>query len=598
MREGVTVITAREINQKFLKYFESRGHAIIQSSSIIPENDPTALFISAGMHPLVPFLLGQPHPRGKRLADIQKCLRTDDIDEVGDGCHHTFFLMLGNWSLGDYFKKEAIEMSWEFLTSKDWLGLDKDRIAVTCFAGDADAPKDEESAQIWQSLGVPKERIFFNGKEDNWWGPAGMTGPCGPDTEMFYYTGKKEAECDKEGCGPGCHCGLWVEIWNDVFMQYNKTKEGTFEKIKQRNVDTGMGLERITAVMQGAASDYETELFAPAMKWIRENSKSYNERSARIIADHLRAAVFVLADEKGVVPSNVEHGYILRRLIRRAIRHGRQCGLPAPFCRKVAEIFIEIYGNDWPELKKNREFALAELEKEEARFAETIERGLKEFEKIVTEMRGEIIDGKNAFLLFQSYGFPLEITEELARERGKSVDKKGFEAELERHKELSRMSTTQKFASGLADYSEKTVALHTATHLLHAALRKVLGEHVRQRGSNITPERLRFDFSHPEKMTPEQIKQVEDLVNSWIRQGIPVERKEETIEEARKEGALAFFDAKYGEVVSVYTIPGASKEVCTGPHVNNTAELGSFKIIKEEAVSAGVRRIKAVIEKK
>lgn len=592
-----SLITAKELRQKYLDYFRQKGHTIIESASVIPENDPTVLFISAGMHPLVPFLLGQPHPGGKRLADIQKCLRTDDIDEVGDGCHHTFFFMLGNWSLGDYFKKEAIEMSWEFLTSKEWLGLDKERIAVTCFEGDDDAPRDEESAKIWESLGVLRERIFFNGKKDNWWGPAGQTGPCGPDTEMFYYTGRKEKECDQEGCGPGCHCGLWVEIWNDVFMEYNKTKEGRFEALKQKNVDTGMGLERITAVMQNAASDYETELFAPIMKWIKENSKNYDERAARIIADHLRAAVFVLADDRAVVPSNVEHGYILRRLIRRAIRHGRLCGLPSPFCRKIGEIVIEIYKDDWPELEKNGGFAIAELEKEENRFAETLERGLKEFERIFASTKDNVIDGKHAFLLFQSYGFPLEMTEELARERGKTVDRKGFENEMERHKELSREGISQRFASGLADYSEKTVALHTATHLLQAALRKVLGEHVQQKGSNITPERLRFDFTHGEKLTPEQIKQVEELVNKWIKEKINVERKEETIEEARAEGALAFFSAKYGEKVSVYVIPGASKEVCTGPHVNNTGELGTFKIIKEESVSAGVRRIKAILEK-
>ncbi|MEM0437748.1 MAG: alanine--tRNA ligase [Candidatus Micrarchaeia archaeon] len=590
------MFTAEEIQRKYLRFFELKGHAIINSAPVIPENDPTVLFTTAGMHPLVPFLLGQPHPSGKRLANVQKCLRTDDIDEVGDASHHTFFFMLGNWSLGDYFKKEAIEMSWEFLTGKEWLGIPKERIAVTCFAGDADAPKDEESAQVWLSLGVPRERIYFKGKKDNWWGPAGLTGPCGPDTEMFYYTGVKERECDQDGCGPGCHCGLWVEIWNDVFMQYNKTKDGKFELLSQKNVDTGMGLERTAAVMQGVKSDYETELFLPVMEWIRRNSTKYNERSARIIADHMRAAVFVLADDRAVVPSNVEHGYILRRLIRRAIRHARTCGIGRNnICKEIAEIYIGIYGKMWPELERNREFVMQELEREERRFAETLERGMREFERIVSGV-GDIIPGKEAFLLYQSYGFPIEITEELARERGKSVDRKGFEEELARHQELSREGTKQKFASGLADYSEKTVRLHTATHLLQAALRKVLGETVQQKGSNITPERLRFDFTHGEKMTPEQIRQVEDLVNGWIRQGIPVERKEETIEEAKQEGALAFFTAKYGERVSVYTIPGASKEVCTGPHVKNTAEIGKFRIVKEEAVSAGVRRIKAVVE--
>ncbi|MGC8851242.1 MAG: alanine--tRNA ligase [Candidatus Micrarchaeia archaeon] len=589
------MLSAKEITDKYLEFFKRKQHAVIESASLIPENDPTVLFTTAGMHPLVPFLLGQPHPRGKRLANVQKCLRTDDIDEVGDACHHTFFFMLGNWSLGDYFKKEAIEMSWEFLTSPEWLGIPKERIAVTCFTGDSDAPKDEESAAVWRSLGVPEERIFFNGKKDNWWGPAGQSGPCGPDTEMFYFTGRKEGECDKEGCGPGCHCGRWVEIWNDVFMEYNKNKDGSFTKLAQQNVDTGMGLERTAAVLQGASSDYETELFKPVMDWLKQNAVSSNEKSLRIIADHLRAATFVLADEKGVTPSNVEHGYVLRRLIRRAIRHARQIGVKTPFCRKVAELFIEIYGADWPELTRNKAFVFAELEKEEKRFAETLERGIHEFERIFLESSGRI-SGENAFLLYQSYGFPLEMTVELAKEKNGVVDETGFQEALEKHQKTSRESNKQKFASGLADFSEKTIALHTATHLLQAALRKFLGESVQQKGSNITPERLRFDFSWPEKLSPQQIKLVEDQVNEWIKQGIPVERKEETIEEARKEGALAFFTAKYGEKVSVYTIPGASKEVCTGPHVENTSKLGKFKILKEEAVSAGVRRIKAVLE--
>jgi len=589
-------LNAKKITEKYLKFFESKQHAVISSVSLIPENDPTVLFTTAGMHPLVPFLLGQPHPRGKRLANIQKCLRTDDIDEVGDGCHHTFFFMLGNWSLGDYFKKEAIEMSWEFLTSEKWLGLDKERIAVTCFGGDADAPKDEESARVWASLGIPKERIFFNGKKDNWWGPAGQTGPCGPDTEMFYYTGRQDRACDQPGCGPGCHCGKWVEVWNDVFMEYNKTKDGKYEKLSQQNVDTGMGLERITAVMQGTASDYETELFKPIMDWLNHNSKKQDVKSMRIIADHLRAAVFVLADDKGVVPSNVEHGYVLRRLIRRAIRHAHSIGVQGKFCRKLAEIVVGIYGEEWPELKHNQAFVYSELEKEEQRFAETLERGLHEFEKLFAQANGKL-SGEHAFLLYQSYGFPLEMTVELAREKNGCVDEKGFVAALEKHQALSRESSKQKFASGLADYSEKTVALHTATHLLQAALRQVLGTHVQQKGSNITPERLRFDFSHGEKMTAEQLKKTEELVNHWISEGIEVERKEEPLEQAKKEGALAFFTAKYNEIVSVYSIGSVSKEVCTGPHVDNTSRLGKFKILKEEGVAAGVRRIKAVLEK-
>ena len=589
-------MNAKEITAKYLKFYESKQHATISSVSLIPENDPTVLFTTAGMHPLVPFLLGQPHPRGKKLANAQKCLRTDDIDEVGDGCHHTFFFMLGNWSLGDYFKKEAIEMSWEFLTSPKWLGMPKEKIAVTCFGGDKDAPKDEESANVWTSLGVPKERIFFNGKKDNWWGPAGQTGPCGPDTEMFYYTGKKDCACDQHGCGPGCHCGKWVEIWNDVFMEYNKTKDGKFEKLKQQNVDTGMGLERVAAVMQDAPSDYETELFKPLMDWLKKNSQRQDVKSMRIIADHLRAAVFVLADDKGVAPSNVEHGYILRRLIRRAIRHAHTLGVEGQFCKKLAEIVVKIYGDEWPELKRNQAFVYSELEKEEQRFAETLERGLHEFEKIFAQADGKL-SGEHAFLLYQSYGFPLEMTAELAREKKGSVDEKAFSAALEKHQDLSRESCKQKFSSGLADYSEKTVALHTATHLLQAALRQVVGTHVQQKGSNITPERLRFDFTHGEKMTPEQLKKVEELVNKWIAEGIAVNRKEESLVEAQKEGALAFFAAKYDEKVSVYTIGNASTEVCTGPHVDNTSRLGKFKILKEEAVAAGVRRIKAVLER-
>ncbi|HII38411.1 TPA: alanine--tRNA ligase, partial [Candidatus Micrarchaeota archaeon] len=556
---------------------------------------PTVLFTTAGMHPLVPYLLGQKHPLGKRLVNVQKCIRTSDIDEVGDESHHTFFEMLGNWSLGDYFKRETIEWSWEFLTSKKWLGIHKERLAVTCFAGDSDAPRDDESARIWEELGVPKKRIFFHGKKDNWWGPAGQSGPCGPDTEIFYDAAKRSRECDQEGCGPGCHCGKWVEIWNDVFMEYEKTKDGKFEKLAQRNVDTGMGLERTAAVLQGVENDYETDLFAPLIKEIQGLACEHDVVSERIIADHLRAAVFVLADPRGVRPSNVEHGYVIRRLIRRAVRHARKLGASKEFCRQLGEKVISIYGNSWPELIRNKQFVLDELETEEKRFNETLERGLKEFEKLAAAGTGISCDG--AFLLYQSYGFPIEMTAELAKERGLPVDEKGFCLCLEKHQELSRESCKQKFSSGLADQSEKTVALHTASHLLQAALRKVLGTHVQQKGSNITPERLRFDFTHSEKVNAEQLKAVEQQVNAWISQGIPVERREETLEKAKAEGALAFFSTKYDERVSVYTIKGASKEVCTGPHVSNTAELGRFKILKEESVSAGVRRIKAVLEK-
>ncbi len=584
--------TGKKLVKAYLDFFREKKHAIIPSASLIPEHDPTVLFTTAGMHPLVPFLLGQPHPEGKRLANNQKCLRTDDIGEVGDASHHTFFFMLGNWSLGDYFKKEAIEFSFEFLTSKKWLGLDKERISVSCFAGDKDAPRDEESARHWEKMGIPKERIYFFPKKDNWWGPAGKTGPCGPDTEMFYDTGKEK--CGK-GCKPGCSCGKYFEIWNDVFMEYNKTASGKYEKLRQQNVDTGMGVERTVAVLNGLPNDYETELFKPMMGKVRELSKNYNEKSARIICDHLRAVVFVLAEGKGIVPSNVEQGYVLRRLIRRSIRHGRLLGIKGNFCREIAKKVIETYADEWPELKKNSGIVLRELEAEEEKFGRVLSQGVKMFEKILG--REKEISGKDAFLLYQSFGFPLEMTVEIAKERGLKIDRKAFEKEFEKHQKISRQATVGKFKSGLADNSEVAIRMHTATHLLHAALRKVLGEHVQQKGSNITPERLRFDFSNPEKVTKEQLEKVEKLVNDAIKKGITVKREEMTLEEARKRGALAFFDSKYvPEKVSVYTIPGASKEVCAGPHVKNTKEIGKFKIVKEEAISAGVRRIKAVLE--
>jgi alanyl-tRNA synthetase len=585
--------TEKKLVKAYLDFFREKKHAILPSASLIPEHDPTVLFTSAGMHPLVPYLLGQPHPLGKRLANNQKCLRTGDIDEVGDPSHNTFFFMLGNWSLGDYFKKEAIEWSFEFLTDKKWLGLDEERISVSCFAGDKDAEKDEESAKHWERLGIPKERIYFFPKEDNWWGPAGKTGPCGPDTEMFYDTGKEK--CGKD-CKPGCFCGKYFEIWNDVFMQYNKTAEGKFEKLKQHNVDTGMGVERTIATLQGKKSVYETELFKPMMEKIKQLSKEYNEKSARIIADHIRAVVFVLGEGKGIVPSNVEQGYVLRRLIRRSVRHGRLLGIKGSFTKEVAKKVIDIYAEEWPELRKNSGTILKEIEAEEEKFAKVLGQGVRMFEKILR--KAGKISGKDAFLLYQSFGFPLEMTVEIATEKGLKVDKKAFEKEFEKHQELSRKATAGKFKSGLADHSETAIRMHTATHLLHAALRKVLGEHVQQKGSNITPERLRFDFSHSEKVTKEQLQKVEKLVNQAIKAKTPVTKQETSLEKARKEGALAFFDTKYvPEKVSVYTIGSFSKEVCAGPHVKNTGEIGKFKIVKEESVSAGVRRIKAVLQK-
>jgi alanyl-tRNA synthetase len=586
------MITAKELQQKYLDFFKSKQHALIQSASLIPENDPTVLFTTAGMHPLVPFLLGQPHVLGKRLANVQKCIRTGDIDSVGDNSHLTFFFMLGNWSLGDYFKKEAIAWSFEFLTDKKQLGLDKNKISVTVFAGDNDAPKDEESAKIWESLGIPKERIFFLPKDDNWWGPAGLTGPCGPDTEMFFDTGKQSCSAN---CKPGCKCGKYFEIWNDVFMEYNKTAEGKFEKLKQQNVDTGMGLERTATMLQGKKTVYDTELFLPIIQKIRSIAKTENEKSLRIIADHLRAASFILGDDKAIAPSNVGQGYVLRRLIRRALRHARLLRIEGKFCNSIAKIVIQIFGKDWSELERNKKFIFLELEKEEERFGKVLNNGLKAFEKMFSQKK--TIDGNDAFLLYQSFGFPLEMTEELATDKGIVLDKKSFEKEFQKHQELSRKSTEGIFKSGLADNSNATIRLHTATHLLHAALRKVLGAQVQQKGSNITLERLRFDFSYGEKVSLEQLKKVEELVNEQIAKSIPIERSEKTLEQARKDGALAFFDGKYDQQkVSVYKIGNFSHEVCAGPHIQNTKELGHFKILKEEAVSAGIRRIKAIVE--
>ncbi len=582
---------AAELRKLYLDFFRSRGHAVIPSASLIPENDPTVLFTAAGMHPLVPYLLGQPHPLGKKLADTQKCLRTDDIEEVGDPSHLTFFEMLGNWSLGDYFKEEAISMSFEFLTGSKYLAIPLEKISVTCFAGDSDAPRDNESAKAWEKLGIPKERIYFNPKKDNWWGPAGLTGPCGPDTEMFVDTGKEKCSAN---CRPGCPCGKYFEIWNDVFMEYEKTVDGKFPKLAQQNVDTGMGLERTAAILQGKSTVFETELFSPIMEKLQELANNYDARSARIIADHLRAATFVLGDDKAVAPSNVEQGYILRRLIRRAIRHGRMMGIEGNFCGEIAKQVVSINSGQWPELSRNSKFIYSQMEAEEERFGRTLERGLHEFGKIFS--LSPSVSGKDAFLLFQSYGFPLEMTQELAKEKGGKVDAAAFNSEFQKHQETSRVGAEKKFKSGLADQSETTVKLHTATHLLHAALRMVLGPHVMQKGSNITPERLRFDFTHPEKMTPEQVKKVEDLVNMQIGRFLPVKREEMTLEQAQKSGALAFFSEKYEKgKVSVYSAGDFSKEVCAGPHVDNTGKLGKFRILKEEAVSAGVRRIKAVL---
>ncbi|NLG14657.1 MAG: alanine--tRNA ligase [Lentisphaerae bacterium] len=589
-------MTAAELRRLFIDFFKSHGHAEIKSAPLVPENDPTCLFTTAGMHPLVPFLLGEKHPAGKRLTNVQKCLRTGDIDEVGDPFHMTFFEMLGNWSLGDYFKQEAIAMSFEFLTKK--LGFDPQNIKVTCFAGDENAPRDTEAAGIWMSLGIPEKNIYYLGKEDNWWGPAGQTGPCGPDTEMFVPLDRPDCGPD---CGPACGCGKWVEIWNDVFMQYNKNAEGKYIPLEHPNVDTGMGVERVTAFMQGVKSAYETELFRGIFAKIQEVSNNpdatFNNRSARIVAEHLRASTFIIGD--GVKPSNVDQGYVLRRLIRRAIREARKLGMTEPFASKIAQVVIDEYGDIYPELKHNAEFIVAELNREEEQFGKALENGIKEFTKLIEKfpanIENKVISGRKAFNLYETFGFPLELTQEMAAEKGFSVDEKGFQEAYAKHQEQSRAGAEQKFKGGLADHSDATAALHTATHMLHQALRIVLGDHVEQAGSNITAERLRFDFTHPDKVTPEQLMEVETIVNENIQKNMDVVCEEMSLDEAKKRGAIGLFESKYGEAVKLYTIGDYSMEICGGPHATNTSQLGTFKIQKEESSSRGVRRIKAVL---
>ena len=591
-------MTVEELRNKWLAFFSSKQHTIISSASLIPENDPSVLFTTAGMHPLVPYLLGEKHPAGVRLCDVQKCVRTGDIDEVGDASHLTFFEMLGNWSLGDYFKKEAISWSWEFLTSPQWLGIDPDRLAFTVFAGDENAPRDEEAYEQWRKCGVKEDRIFFLPAENNWWW-AGPTGPCGPDTEMFIDTGKPACGPD---CSPACDCGKYLEIWNDVFMQYNRTADGVLHQLSQKNVDTGMGLERTICILEGKKSVYETEVFADILAKIAQLSgHTYGEndsvtRAFRIIADHVRCATFIIGDQRGVTPSNVDQGYVLRRLIRRAVRYGKQIARPAGSCSAVAQVVIDMYKGAYPELEQNRERIISELDKEEERFARTLSQGLKEYRKVADKLsKGDCIDGVTAFHLYDTFGFPVEITMELAAEDGLKVDKDGFDAAFKEHQQKSQVGAEQRFKGGLAEQTEQTARLHTATHLLHAALRKVLGDGVAQKGSNITNERLRFDFSFDRKMTREELDEVERLVNEAIKAGVPVVCEEMPLEEAKKSGAIGLFENKYTQMVKVYTMGDFSKEICGGPHASNTAELGSFKIKKEESSSAGVRRIKAVI---
>ena len=653
-------ITSAELREKFLAFMESKGHHRIQSASVIPENDPTVLFTTAGMHPLVPYLMGTPHPAGTRLTDVQKCIRTGDIDDVGDPSHLTFFEMLGNWSLGDYFKKEMIPWSWEFLTSPEYLGLPKEKLAFTVFEGDEDCPRDLESYELWRSCGVKEENLFFLPKENNWWGPAGITGPCGSDTEMFIITDKEPCGPD---CSPACSCGRYLEIWNDVFMQYNKTAEGKYEPLAKKNVDTGMGLERTVCVLNGKKSVYEIDAFARILKRISELSgKEYEADEAttkafRIIADHMRTSTFILGDDRGVSPSNTDQGYILRRLIRRAVRYGMQLGMPEGFTVEIAKVIIDQYKDVYPELARNAEFTLEQLKLEEGRFARTLKQGEKEFEKVYqnvcqtrtmlesilaaedgTALARELadskklrpspdmmpiieaakagdaaaleaavrarmeglstMDGRSAFKLYDTYGFPIEMTRELAAEKGLSIDEADFAERFKKHQELSHQGADQKFKGGLADHSEQTARLHTATHLLHAALRKVLGDEVAQKGSNITAERLRFDFSFGRKLTPEELQEVERLVNEAIDAKVPVVCEEMTVPEAKAKGAIGLFESKYGERVRTYKMGDYSFEICGGPHAENTGDLGSFRILKEESSSAGVRRIKAIIQPK
>lgn len=611
----------RHIRHRFLDFFREKGHTILPSASLLPENDPTVLFTTAGMHPLVPYFLGEVHPGGTRLANSQKCLRTDDIDEVGDNRHLTFFEMLGNWSFGDYFKRESISWAFEFLTAPDRLALDPKRIYVTVFEGDADAPRDVESIDIWQAQfemrgigaevgsvlehepasGANGPRIYAYPKKKNWWGPAGQTGPCGPDTEIFYDMGTPHDPAFGSMCHPNCDCGRFVEIWNNVFMEYEKRADGTFVPLVQKNVDTGMGLERMATILQAKETVFDTDAFTSLIHAIERLSGAKYQpedvqqtRSFRIIADHIRAATFVVGDQRGVAPSNVGQGYIVRRLLRRAIREGRRLGMKDAFTAHLAEIMIEEYGIDYPELKENCEKIVMEFSREEEKFGKTLEKGLRELEKMLEK---GVLNGEQAFQLFSTYGFPLELTEELLRERGQAADREAFQAEFKKHQELSRASSGT-FKGGLADDSAASTRLHTATHLLHQALRIVLGSHVEQRGSNITPERLRFDFPHPQKVTPEELAKVEELVNDAIKRDLPVSFDMMNPADAKAAGAIGLFDDKYAQLggqIKVYSVGDFSKEICGGPHVTHTGDLGSFKILKEEAVSAGIRRIKAVV---
>ncbi len=593
-------ITSQYLREKYLGFFQERGHAVIPSASLIPENDPSVLFTTAGMHPLIPYLMGQKHPKGNRLTDVQKCVRTGDIEEVGDDSHLTFFEMLGNWSLGDYFNHQSIKWSYEFLTSPKYLGLDVNRISVTVFAGDDDAPRDEDSAKVWEECGIPKERIFYLPKKHNWW-IAGTTGPCGPDTEIFWDTGKPACS---DHCDPSCDCGKYLEIWNNVFMQFNKQADGTYLPLSQKNVDTGMGLERTVCVLNGYKSVYDIDLFADAFAKICQLSgKEYEQddktkRAMRIIADHVRTSTFLLGDPVGVVPSNVDQGYVLRRLIRRAVRMANSLDMPKGSISEIAKVYINVYKDVYPELTENSAKIIDELNKEEEKFSKTLVAGEKEFGKVISHIQGNVVPGGTAFKLYDTFGFPIEMTVELAAENGFTVDVEGFKQKYAEHQLKSHAGSEQRFKGGMAEGGGiETTYLHTATHLLQAALRRVLGDEVKQKGSNITPERLRFDFSFSRPMTADEIAETERLVNEAIERALPITCEEMPIEDARKTGAIGLFGDRYGEVVKVYTMGDFSKEICGGPHAENTAQLGKFVITKEQSSSAGVRRIKAELHR-
>ncbi|MFR3155439.1 MAG: alanine--tRNA ligase [Christensenellales bacterium] len=582
---------AIDIRNKYLNFFERHGHKLIPSAPLIPENDPSVLFNTAGMQPLVPYLLGEKHPEGTRLTDYQKCLRTNDIDEVGDNRHLTYFEMLGNWSLGDYFKEESIQMSYEFLTKE--LGIPSEKISVTCFAGDDDCPRDTVSAEAWKKAGILEDHIYYYGKDDNWW-IAGEEGPCGPDTEMFYDTGKEPCS---EHCEPSCDCGKYVEIWNNVFMEYFKDENG-YSKLKQKNVDTGLGLERMAMLLQGKETPFDTEIFEPVMKKLTELSKKDNIESKRIVAEHLRSSIMIISD--GGKPSNVDRGYILRRLIRRMIRHINKLEIDLSSLGDLVYLNIDTLNELYPELEANKEMIKSVIIEEKDKFVKTLAKGEKEFFKEISGIKEKsinVLPGSMVFRLYDTYGFPPEVTKELAKENGFGIDIKEFNRLFEIHQQKSRAGSEQKFKGGLAEQNKETIAYHTATHLLNAALKKVLGSDTHQKGSNITTERMRFDFNCDHKLTDEEKAKIEEVVNDWIKAGLDVKCEEMKKEDAVKSGAECMFIEKYPDIVTVYTIGDVSKELCGGPHVKNTSELGKFKIKKEEASSSGIRRIKAVLIK-